>query len=171
MDATTQAYWTEFEKTLEIPQVFKDSQAEIIRASGWTEKDGTIPGVFANKRRGSRALWSCRWGTSHGVLDPNNWMSLETMTFDQLKAEMMDAIWSRPTDPIVGELTRLFLEQEEEHNPGFWHKRVKDILQQLRIGYPDYTCPWDIPSRDSQTFRLMRLAIRPGWGINADYGF
>jgi hypothetical protein len=173
MDKTVKAWWNEFEKSLEIPQGFLDRQAEIIEASGWTKGvNGDLPGVFANIRRGSRALWSTKWSTSHGIVNPDDVWPLEFMSLAQLQAEIADNCWTRPTDPVVGQLTQQILELEyEPHNAEYWRKQTIKFLGQARVGYRDYVAPWDCPQIGSQTYRLMNLQIRPGWGLKEDYGF
>lgn len=173
MDKQVKNWWAQFEKALDTPQHLKTRQDEIIRASGWTAGvNGDLPGVFADKRRGSRALWSIRWATAHGVLSPDEWMPLDFMTLAQLKAEVLDNVWTNPTDYNVGRLTRQLLELEyEPHSPEYWRSKTIDFLLQARIGYTDFAAPWDCPSMGSETFRLMRLNIRPGWGLKEDYGF
>jgi len=153
----------------------------MLDGAGWEIGQGPIVGVFEDRPKGERCLWSCSWDTSQGLYDPDKILPLEHMTMGQLQAEILDVLYRARLNwcDKKYKLLMLYLDFDEvqpasgkrpEHPGGLQHTatgtppeayrwQITKELRGLRAAYPGYTCPFAPPPKN-----LLRYpAYRPGW--------
>ena len=136
---------------------------EMLAASGWTPEDGPDVGIFENKPRGHRCLWSCKWGTQFGLVEPADLLKLEDMTSIQLLWEAADATSRAPQIGSGGSGNEGAIREAMyamDANTGREIAILRHLLRQDRLTYPEYVFP-DMPPPRA---RLGHLIVRPGWG-------
>ena len=154
--------------------VSTDGQNQLIKTamlvgSQWEKHHGPSEGIFTDRPRGHRCLWSCVWSTSKGSISPNTWMPLETLLSQQIIYEALDVIARTPLDfRVATKLTPLlmgYLFGDELLPAGAWLERIKTELHFLRDGYPQFSCSWDPIDQE----RLIHVIARPGWNTVSDF--
>ena len=137
---------------------------EMLAASGWTPESGPDVGIFENKPRGHRCLWSCKWGTQFGLVEPADLLKLEDMTSIQLLWEAADATSRAPQVGVGGSgnegAIREAMYAIDAKSPGREIAILRFLLEQERLIYPEYVFP-DMPPPRA---RLGHLIVRDGWG-------
>lgn len=112
---------------------------DLVRESGWTEKDGPYPGVFSKRPAGHRCLWSVRWFAEDGEIDPMR---------------------IAPADPKALDYEAADLEGRKKSLEGTLLQSGE--LAQVRGRYPEYAWPYG-----GKFAGLVVTKIRPGWPIPA----
>ena len=125
--------------------------------SGWTPADGPSPGVFRNRAKGHRCLWSCAWSTSKGLISPGLIAPVELMPDEMLLAEGLDYFYR---GSLERELSLLLVDwlAGQVTSEGLWRSNMRKFLARYRGGVEDYLCPWDLPEK------IIWAKYRPGWG-------
>jgi len=158
----------------------------MLDGAGWKPGDGPVPGVFGDKPKGDRCLWSCSWSTSIGLLSPDRILPVEYMTMAQLQAEILDVIYRARLNwgDHKYQLLQLYLDFDEvqpapdtkpevpEQPGGFrlintatntppeaYRWQITKLLRQLRVSYPDYVWPFSPPPANL----IRNASYRPGW--------
>jgi hypothetical protein len=114
----------------------------MVLGSGWQPDDGEVGGVFNRHPEGYRCLWSSRWMTQIGLLEPGKWMPLDQMTQSQLVYESLDVVYRMAGDYIAGKLMPLLLAYQSGTKDTAWIANMRHYLAQLRGSDPEYCCPW-----------------------------
>lgn len=125
----------------------------------WNEGCGPTNGVWAEKPRGERCIYSTLWsGTSGpGVVPMIGVWSLDSMSDIELLCELKD-VASR----TAGTWQQAECAQEALNDiPGWTEKHreaIEALLRKARQGYIEVVAPWCIPPN------CRELRWRPGWG-------
>ena len=127
---------------------------EFVAASNWQPSDGPTAGVFLSKPAGSRCLWSVKWGTVHGLVEPDALVELADATDIQVIHEAHDC--SSRGNSEIGQL----LMTVDKSNAWKTLPVLRALLEKERAFYPEYVFP-DMPPPRA---RLGMLKVREGWG-------
>jgi hypothetical protein len=127
---------------------------EFVKAAGWTEADGPTPGVFLNKPAGHKCIWSCKWGTRFGLVEPGQLVDMSDMTDIQILHEASDC--SQRGNAEIGQA----LMSVTPDNAWRQLATLRSLITAERFTYPEFINPDLPPPRE----RLGLLRLRPGWG-------
>ena len=133
--------------------------AGMLIGAGWTREAGDFPGIFDDKMPGHRCLWSCRWSTRTGTIEPDNVLPVEEMTTGQLLGECSDILYRRDSGHAA-QAGRFLVEWQtgDINDPGYWLTRVTNFVRDARQQYQDYVCHWSMPRAT-----MHMLTPRPSW--------
>jgi len=127
----------------------------------WTEADGPVPHVFANRPAGHRCSWAWKWATGHrGLVLPERSMPLEHMSPLQKFYELRDYYDRASTMENIacGDLLRNFDPSTGLHpRPDLVDQRLR--LCRARVG--ESLAHWDLPRAEQIKIKLWRRGWQP----------
>lgn len=112
---------------------------DLIRESGWTEKDGPYPGVWDKRPAGTRCLWSVIWYAEDGRIDPE---AIAPKEWAAVEYELAD------------------LEARNQHETAKLLQAGK--RKEAREKYPEFAWPYS-----GRWSGLQGLPTRHGWPLPA----
>jgi hypothetical protein len=147
----------------------------MVKECGWQLTDGPTPGVFANRPKGHRCLWSCAWRSSERTIQPGDIIPVEYLSGIQLLSESLDWIHTAKGNDFARDLALLLCDYftDDPHTDwGYWlTAQVSRLLRKLRTSSAlvDYFWPWSMPDAYAPTgqkiiFNLPK-GVRPGWNL------
>lgn len=157
--------YEEFDKNI-LVNPFEKRKSDYISGMGWTRSDSEIEGVFDSRLPGHRCAWSVVWESHEGHIEPKYWMPLDAMTSGELIAEASDVIHRMPQDVHIGDVlvSQVLQYYEGTLNPEVLMQEIIKGLNQVRVGYEHFTCPWiKLLDPGDPTNTTLYTKLRPGW--------
>jgi hypothetical protein len=114
----------------------------MILGSGWTNDCGEIGGVFNKAPEGYRCLWSTKWMTQTGLLEPKTWMPPDKMTKSQMVYEGLDIAARQTGDYQAAKVMQLLIQYQSGTMDYGWQANMQRLLEGLRHNYEEFICPW-----------------------------
>lgn len=100
---------------------------KLVEACGWTEIDGSLPGVFDYMGPGNRCVWASKWICVDGIISPENTGPGEAYP-DLLEAELLDYYYQG--DPNANDWITLLRKEPGETST---HGAYVHCLQNRRL--------------------------------------
>jgi hypothetical protein len=135
---------------------------------GWQETDGPARGIYSNQIPGHRCAWSCNWEGAHERFTSHDLRNLETMSTQELLAELLDLAHREHKSLVrmepfsrnngVAYLLAQFVEGLPVKREEDWKREARTCLTMARQKYPTFCLP-DI----FEAKVLSSPSFRPGW--------
>lgn len=125
------------------------TRLKMLQESGWRSSDGPVQGFWINRPPGARCLWSVRWLTEDGIVEPAD---LVPPDGKMLIVEDGRVVQIGPYEYTAEDLERLDCADQG--------KDISLPMNYLRDTYDVYVWPW---GRQPDGVYKQPIRLREGW--------